>query len=131
MEKDKVKVKLNIGGVDVEIEAAPELLSQAIDQVVRSLNSVIHLKGEESKKKFFASSCKEAIEMLWRDGWFSTERRLSEVWEELSRRGYNFDRSAIAHALHDLVREGVLTRMGKARRYRYIQKVPYLVSKSG
>jgi hypothetical protein len=42
----------------------------------------------------------------------------------MGRRGYHFDRTAVAHALTDLVREGLLTRMGEARGYRYVQKRP-------
>jgi len=49
---------------------------------------------------------------------------LGEVHEELSRRGYNYDRTAVSHSLTDMVRESILTRVGTMRNYRYIQKRP-------
>ena len=125
MSEKKVKIKMNVGGIEVEIEAAPDLIGQAISQVINSLHEAQH---QHVEKSFLPTSCKEALELLWKEGWFSVERRLSDVWHELNRRGYNFDRSAIAHALHDLTKEGILTRMGKARRYKYIQKIPAIIS---
>ncbi|MEM0030132.1 MAG: hypothetical protein QW572_02320 [Candidatus Nitrosocaldus sp.] len=70
------------------------------------------------------STCKGLIEKLWQEGWFITERNLGEVHEELARLGYNYDRTAVSHALTDLVREGILSRIGSARTYRYVQKRP-------
>jgi acetolactate synthase small subunit len=129
MSDKKVKIKLNIKGIDVELEAEPEQIKKVITDVIDSLKS-LDIEQEVSSREFYASSCKEAVEKLWREGWFSKPRRLSEVYEELSRRGFNFDRSAISHALSSLVREGVLTRMGRERRYEYIQKIPYKIKDS-
>jgi hypothetical protein len=61
---------------------------------------------------------------MWREGWFSTQKALSEVHEEMSRRGYHYDRTAVAHTLVDLVREGILFRDGSMRNYTYVQKQP-------
>ena len=55
---------------------------------------------------------------------FTSERNLADVHEELSRRGYNYDRTAVSHSLTDMVREGILTRVGSMRAYRYVQKRP-------
>lgn len=129
MSEDKVKIKMNIKGIDVEIETSPKHIKEAINQVIDSLCSLTTQERISMKESIFSpASCKEALELLWKEGWFSEERRLSDVWLELSKRGYNFDRSAIAHALHDLTKEGILTRLGRTRRYRYIQKTPYVMS---
>jgi hypothetical protein len=61
---------------------------------------------------------------MWKEGWFASPRLLSEVHDELSRRGYHYDRTAVAHTLVDLVREGTLFRDGSMRNYRYVQKYP-------
>ena len=37
---------------------------------------------------------------------------------------YNYDKTAESHSLSDKVREGILTRVGTLRNYRYIQKKP-------
>jgi len=42
----------------------------------------------------------------------------------MARRGFQYDRTAVAHALIDLVKDGVLNREGIPRRYQYIQKRP-------
>ena len=42
----------------------------------------------------------------------------------LSRRGFNYDRTAVSHSLTDMVRENILTRKGTMRNYQYIQKKP-------
>ena len=125
-EDRKIRVKLNIGGVEVEIECLPEQLNEAITTVVKTVEGITPTK-EGEREEFYALTCKEAVEKLWREGWFEKPRKLGEIWDELSRRGYNYDRSAISHALLSLVKEGKLSRIGKARKYRYIQKIPYHV----
>jgi hypothetical protein len=69
-------------------------------------------------------TCRGLIETLWLEGYFGSERSLGDVHEELSRRGYNYDRTAVSHSLTDMVRETILTRVGTMRNYRYIQKRP-------
>ncbi|MGN6351561.1 MAG: hypothetical protein ACTHL3_08880, partial [Candidatus Nitrosocosmicus sp.] len=64
------------------------------------------------------------IEKIFYEKYFEKEKLLGEVHEELSRMGYNYDRTAVSHSLTDMVREGILTRVGTLRNYRYIQKKP-------
>lgn len=120
-----MKVRLKIRGVEVEIEANPNQIHQAIKEVISGIEN-LPVKEMGRRREITPASCKEAIELLWREGWFSEPKRLYDVWRELSDRGYNYDRSAIAHALNNLTKEGILTRMGRARRYRYVQKKPYV-----
>ena len=70
------------------------------------------------------TTCRAILEKLWYEGYFVTEKPLGEVHEELSRRGYNYDRTAVSHSLTDMVRESILTRIGTMRTYRYTQKRP-------
>jgi hypothetical protein len=69
-------------------------------------------------------TCRGLLESFWIEGYFGTERSLGEVHEELSRRGYNYDRTAVSHSLTDMVRENILARTGTMRNYRYVQKRP-------
>ena len=71
------------------------------------------------------TTCRGLLEKLWYEGYFGAEKLLGEVHEELSRLGYNYDRTAVSHSLTDMVREGILTRVGTMRNYRYLQKKPY------
>ena len=70
------------------------------------------------------STCRGLLENLLFEGYFETEKLLGNIHEELSRRGYNYDRTAVSHALTDMVRETILSRVGSMRNYRYIQKKP-------
>jgi hypothetical protein len=70
------------------------------------------------------NTCRSLIEKLFYEKYFENERLLGEVHDELSKTGYNYDRTAVSHSLTDMVREGILTRIGTSRNYRYIQKKP-------
>ncbi len=69
-------------------------------------------------------TCRGLILELWEESWFEEPRSLSEVHEEIARRGYHYDKTAVSHSLTDLVRESVLSRNGNMRNYTYIQKRP-------
>ena len=85
-------------------------------------NSIEPQRREMSKG---GATCRGLLEKLWYEGYFGAEKLLGEVHEELSRLGYNYDRTAVSHSLTDMVRESILTRVGTMRNYRYIQKRPY------
>jgi len=67
-------------------------------------------------------TCRILLETLWEEGYFVTQRLLAEIHEELLRRGYSYDRTAVSHSLTDMVREGIIVRNGTARNYVYLQK---------
>lgn len=67
-------------------------------------------------------TCRILLETLWEEGYFVTQRLLAEIHEELMRRGYSYDRTAVSHSLTDMVREGIIVRNGTARNYLYLQK---------
>src|SRR5919198_865773 len=103
-----------------------------INSLKLQINSdIIHQDGPknsmESQRKEMSkggTTCRGLLEKLWYEGYFQLEKPLGEVHEELSRRGYNYDRTAVSHSLTDMVRESILTRTGTMRNYRYIQKRP-------
>jgi hypothetical protein len=129
-EKRTITVKLKRAGWEVEITCEEDQLQKAIESVLSSLTSVpqgaplasslIEERPETGSKK----TVRGLILELWGESWFSEARSLSEVHEEIARRGYHYDKSAVSHALTDLVKEGVLSRQGDMRNYVYIQKKP-------
>ena len=129
-ERGTIRVKVRVAGMEFEIEAPPDRIQEAVDQVLSV--ALKHRPPPVSPRPAEAAgvgpaepaTCKGLIKALWREGWFATPRRLGEVHEELARRGWHYDRTAVAHALLDLVREDVLTRQGRPRHYRYVQKRP-------
>lgn len=135
-ENSKVRVKMSVGDIDFEIECGVDELRDVVDKILASvsesgISEVALSKTGEKRRSIGISShgvtCKGVISELWGEGWFQLGRTLGEVHGEMGRRGFHYDRTAVAHALVDLVREGLLTREGRPRRYRYLQKRPSLI----
>ena len=150
---EEVKIKLKHGEWEVEVTCLESRVKQVIENVLSSLDTtkmvgpalqsqldelrreidslkvrpIAELQPEGDRQKVTAkggTTCRGLLESLWLEGHFADERSLGEVHEELSRRGYNYDRTAVSHSLTDMVRENILTRIGTMRNYRYIQKRP-------
>jgi BMFP domain-containing protein YqiC len=128
----KQVVESVLSSLDVTKMIEPEVQSQ-IDALRREIDSLktrpiaeLVPEGQQQQKVTTKSgmTCRGLLENLWFEGHFVSERSLGEVHEELSRRGYNYDRTAVSHSLTDMVRENILTRIGTMRNYRYIQKRP-------
>ena len=122
-----IRVKMKIGEVEFEIECQEDQLQATVDKILSTVTE--RLKGttlitERAAPPPRAETCKSLIQKLWVEGWFATPRGLGEVHSEMARRGFHYDRTAVAHALIDLVKDGILTRQGKPRRYQYAQKRP-------
>jgi hypothetical protein len=150
---DEVKIKLKHGEWEIEITCLESKVRQVVETVLSSLDSAkivdpairgqinelrreidalksrpvevrTQTNGEQKAATKGGMTCRGLIENLWLDGYFGSERSLGDVHEELSRKGYNYDRTAVSHSLTDMVRETILTRVGTMRNYRYIQKRP-------
>jgi regulator of replication initiation timing len=111
-----------------EVQSQLDALRQEIDSLkTRPTAELMEEDQHQQQQKVATKSgvtCRGLLENLWFEGHFVSERSLGEVHEELSRRGYNYDRTAVSHSLTDMVRENILTRIGTMRNYRYIQKRP-------
>ncbi|HME19441.1 MAG TPA: hypothetical protein VKF15_06890 [Nitrososphaerales archaeon] len=122
-----VTVKLKRGSWEIEITSAEDRVQQAVESVLAGMASkepiLIEPEAEEAKGRRF-ETCRGLLNTLWREGWFAAPHSLSEVHDEMIRRGYHYDRTAVAHTLVDLVREGTLAREGTMRNFRYVQKRP-------
>ena len=126
MSSTVIHIKLKRGGWEVELDVPEDRVSDVISKVLAGLNvpGPLEEKGFPQDKPERGVTCKTLLEKLWNDSWFSSLRGLSDVDEELARMGYHYDKTAISHSLTDLVREGVLSREGTPRSYRYVQKKP-------
>ena len=151
---EEVKIRLKHGEWEVEVVCIESRVKQVVESVLSSLDATKMIgpevqsqldalrreidslktrpitelvpEGQQQQKVTTKSgmTCRGLLENLWFEGHFVSERSLGEVHEELSRRGYNYDRTAVSHSLTDMVRENILTRTGAMRNYRYIQKKP-------
>ena len=131
-----VTVRLRRGAWEVEITCPEDRVKQIVENVLAGLDTSIQQEPIATvsvptiaepiaeKRKDRHVICRDLLLVLWQEGWFSSERNLTEVYEELARRGYHYDKTSISHSLADLVRENILTRIGTMRNYRYVQKRP-------
>jgi len=123
-----VTVKLKRGAWEIEITTQEDRVQQAVESVLAGMASkepmLVEAQPSEPDQRRF-ETCRGVITTMWKEGWFTTPKALSEVHEEMSRRGYHYDRTAVSHTLVDLVREGSLFRDGSMRNYRYVQKYPF------
>ena len=114
--------------IEPEVQNQIDALRREIDYLkARSITELGLESQQQQQQKMITKSgitCRGLLENLWLEGHFISEKSLGEVHEELSRRGYNYDRTAVSHSLTDMVRENILTRIGTMRNYRYIQKRP-------
>jgi len=121
-----IKVRMKVGNVEFEIEGTVDQANEAVGKFLATVTEKLKesplMAEREAPPR--AETCKVIIQRLWEEGWFTTARGLGEVHSEMARRGFHYDRTAVAHALIDLVKDGVLTREGRPRRYQYAQKRP-------
>ena len=128
-QKPPIKVKMKIGEIEFEIESQEDQIQTAVDRILSTVAA--RLKDmqfatitERASPPPRAETCKGVIQKLWEENWFNHPKCLDDVHSELARRGFHYDRTAVAHALVDLVKDNVLTRIGRPRRYQYAQKRP-------
>jgi hypothetical protein len=122
-----IRVKMKVGNVEFEVEGTVDHVNEAVGKILDTVTQKLKETPLVAVKEAVtprAETCKAIIHRLWKEGWFSTPRGLGEVHSEMARRGFHYDRTAVAHALVDLVKDGILTREGRPRRYRYAQKRP-------
>lgn len=122
-----IRVKMKVGNVEFEVEGTVDQVNEAVGKILDTVTERLKetsLVTEKETATPRAETCKAIIQRLWKEGWFSALRGLGEVHSEMARRGFHYDRTAVAHALIDLVKDGLLTREGRPRRYRYAQKRP-------
>jgi hypothetical protein len=127
-EKPPVHIKMRIGSIEFEIECREDQVEEMVQKVLASAteysSKIAAAQVEREPSPVRAETCRGIAERLWRENWFAEPRSLSDVHREMTRIGYHYDRTAVAHVLLDLVRDGILTREGRPRRYVYVQKRP-------
>ena len=122
-----IRVKMKVGNVEFEIEGTVDQANEAVAKLLSTVTEKLKetpLISERETTPPRAETCRGIIQRLWEEGWFATPRGLSDVHNEMATRGFHYDRTAVAHALIDLVKDDILTRQGKPRRYQYAQKRP-------
>ena len=127
-ERPPIRITMRVGSIEFEIECREDQVQQMIEKVLSSATEYagkpLAVPLQRTPPAVRAETCRGIIERLWREDFFSKPRSLGDVHREMTRIGYHYDRTAVAHVLLDLVRDGVLTREGRPRRYVYVQKRP-------
>jgi hypothetical protein len=125
--KPPIRLKMKVGNLEFEIECEESQLEAAVKRILSTVTTYSKepmIIPERPLPAPRAETCKSLIQKLWSEGWFASPHGLGDVHSEMARRGFHYDRTAVAHALVDLVKDGLLTREGQPRRYRYAQKRP-------
>jgi hypothetical protein len=125
--KPPIHVKMKVGQIEFEIDCQEDQLQPTVDKILSAVTEKLKetpFITERAAQPPRAETCKGIIQKLWEEGWFAAAKGLGGVHSELARKGFHYDRTAVAHALIDLVKDGILTREGKPRRYQYAQKRP-------
>jgi hypothetical protein len=126
-----------LSAIDTSVSIDPELTSQ-----IEELRNRINVLSNELRAKSTVveqgtnsanlgsktthrggTTCRGLLQSLWAEGYFANERSLGIIHEELSRRGFSYDRTAVSHSLTDMVRENILIRKGTMRNYQYSQRI--------
>ncbi len=118
---------MKIGDIEFEIEAQQDQIQGAVDKILTAATERLRNLPQPTERQAplpRAETCRGIIQKLWEENWFTEPRGLDDVHTELARKGFHYDRTAVAHALVDLVKDNILTRIGKPRRYQYAQKRP-------
>jgi len=128
-QRPPIRVKMKIGDIEFEIESQEDQIQTTVDKILATVterlrNTNLSQVSERPAQPPRVETCKGVIQKLWEENWFCEPKGLDEVHRELARRGFHYDRTAVAHALVDLVKDNILTRIGKPRRYQYAQKRP-------
>ncbi|MGC8896265.1 MAG: hypothetical protein ACP5LB_05840, partial [Candidatus Bathyarchaeia archaeon] len=114
-QKPPIRVKMKIGEIEFEIECQEDQLQATVDRILSTVTEKLKespIISERAAPPPRAETCKGIIQKLWEEGWFATAKGLSEVHSEMAKRGFHYDRTAVAHALIDLVKDGMLAREG-------------------
>ena len=88
-----VTVKLKRGSWEIEITSPADKVQQAVESVIAGMASkeettlaspeaTLEADGE---KRF--ETCRGVLQKMWKEGWFASERSLSEVDEEMAQTG--------------------------------------------
>ena len=82
-------------------ESQEDQLQTAIDRILSTVTEKLKdaRLSERASPPPRAETCKGVIQKLWAENWFSQPRGLDDVHTELARRGFHYDRTAVAHAL--------------------------------
>ena len=105
---------------NLEIDTQVRELLSKVKYIEASISGSGGKLIDHHSPKKIGMTCRILLDSLLNDNFFIQERQLSQIHEEISRRGYNYDRTAVSHSLTDMVRERMLARVGTIRNYRYL-----------
>jgi len=106
-----------------------EFVGEEVDEIMRQMSETMP-KIHRTIRQYFPfptfakgrGTCKELILRLVAEGSFDEAQNLEETRLNLQKLGFNFDRTNVAHALHELSMNGPLRRLGTRRYYQYQRK---------
>ena len=128
--RERLRFRIKSGDFEVELEGNSEYVKPTFESLLNDIYpkakplrpSVsapvsVEVSGEE-----FPATIVGRIEYLVKTGFFDQPQKLSNIVEELARRGFPYDVKTVDNALRKLLRKMVIRRLGVRGRYEYVIK---------
>jgi len=97
--KPPIRLKMKVGNLEFEIECREDQLEEAVKNILSTVTEYAKepiIVSERHLPPARAETCKGLIQKLWSEGWFASPRGLGDVHSEMARRGFHYDRTAVA-----------------------------------
>ena len=115
-------------GTEIEIESDKETVKEIVaflqkreEQEARSREFMIHRRDELVHGRPPATLT-EAITKLKSEGFFKKKRTISDIKNELARKGFHYPSTTLSAVLIHLLRKGELGRLKEDKQWRYVQR---------
>ena len=123
----KAKIKTNYG-TEIEIESDSETIKEIVlflkrhekrEEILK--NNIRHIRNEIAHNKQ-PTNLTETILKLKLENFFEDKRTISDIRNELARRGFHYPSTTLSAVLLNLLKKGVLGRLKENKQWRYVKR---------
>jgi len=126
-ERERLRFRIRSGDFEVELEGDSNYVKPTFEKLLEDLRSktkpaMIQIPAAvpEETLEGLPSTITGRIEYLVKSGFFDQPRRLSDVVQELARRGFPYDVRTVDNSLRILLRRTLIRRLGVRGHYEYV-----------
>jgi len=126
-ERERLRFRIRSGDFEVELEGDSNYVKPTFEKLLDDLRSKtkpatiqIPAAVPEETLEGLPSTITGRIEYLVKSGFFDQPRRLSDVVQELARRGFPYDVKTVDNSLRILLRRTLIRRLGVRGHYEYV-----------
>jgi len=126
-ERERLRFRIRSGDFEVELEGDSNYVKPTFEKLLEDLRSktkpaMIQIPAAvpEETLEGLPSTITGRIEYLVKSGFFDQPRKLSDVVQELARRGFPYDVKTVDNSLRILLRRALIRRLGVRGHYEYV-----------